>query len=156
MLNTDPAIRGCWNHRFRCPPFWLVVTSLDNWYLPVRWGAHIAFTHCTDVKMSAMASQITCVSIVCSAVCSGANQRKHQSSASLAFVTDGFPSQRASHEENISIWWRYHVNSPDISKAACVRRNRCWRTMREVLRSMMTTIISSHSTFVCLGRLFVA
>ena len=36
--------------------------------------------------MSAMAFQITVVSIVCSAVCSGADQRKHQSSASLAFV----------------------------------------------------------------------
>ena len=37
--------------------------------------------------MSAMASQITSVSIVCLNVCSGADQRKHQSSASLAFVT---------------------------------------------------------------------
>ena len=36
--------------------------------------------------MSAMASQITSVSIVCSTVYAGANQRKHQSSASLAFV----------------------------------------------------------------------
>ena len=36
--------------------------------------------------MSAMVSQITGVSIVCSTVCSGAHQRKHQSSASLAFV----------------------------------------------------------------------
>ena len=36
--------------------------------------------------MSAMASQITGVSIVCSTVGSGADQRKHQSSASLAFV----------------------------------------------------------------------
>ena len=40
----------------------------------------------TDVKMNAMASQITGVSIVCSTVCSGADQRKHQSIASLAFV----------------------------------------------------------------------
>ena len=41
-----------------------------------------------DVIMSAMASQITGVSIVCSVVCSfvQADQRKHQSSASLAFV----------------------------------------------------------------------
>ena len=38
------------------------------------------------VIMSAMASQITGVSMVCSAVCSGADQRKHQSSVSLAFV----------------------------------------------------------------------
>ena len=36
--------------------------------------------------MSAMASQIISVSIACSAVCSGTDQRKHQSSASLAFV----------------------------------------------------------------------
>ena len=36
--------------------------------------------------MSAMASQITGVSIVCSTVYLGAEQRKHQSSASLAFV----------------------------------------------------------------------
>ena len=37
--------------------------------------------------MSTMASQITSVSIVCSTVvCSGEDQRKHQSSASLAFV----------------------------------------------------------------------
>ena len=37
--------------------------------------------------MSAMASQITGVSIVCSKVCSDTDQRKHQSSASLAFVS---------------------------------------------------------------------
>ena len=42
--------------------------------------------------MSAMASQITGVSTVYSTVCSGADQRKHHSSASLAFV-------RAIH------WW---------------------------------------------------
>ena len=36
--------------------------------------------------MGAMASQITAVPIVCSTACSGADQRKHQSSASLAFV----------------------------------------------------------------------
>ena len=36
--------------------------------------------------MCAMASQITSVSIVYSTACSGTDQRKHQSSASLAFV----------------------------------------------------------------------
>ena len=39
-----------------------------------------------DVIMSAMASQITDVSFVCLTVCSGADQRRHQSSASLTFV----------------------------------------------------------------------
>ena len=42
--------------------------------------------HGGDVIMSAMASQFTDVSIVCSTVCLGTDQRKHQSSASLAFV----------------------------------------------------------------------
>ena len=42
--------------------------------------------HYSDVIMSAMASQITGVWMVCSTVCSGADQRKHQSSASLVFV----------------------------------------------------------------------
>ena len=42
--------------------------------------------HCSDVIMGAMASQITSLTIVYSTVCWGKDQRKHQSSASLAFV----------------------------------------------------------------------
>ena len=42
--------------------------------------------HYNDVIMGAMASQLTSLTIVYSTVCSGADQRKHQSSASLAFV----------------------------------------------------------------------
>ena len=42
--------------------------------------------HYYDVIMGAMASQITSLTIVYSTVYSGVDQRKHQSSASLAFV----------------------------------------------------------------------
>ena len=42
--------------------------------------------HYTDVTMSPMASQITSLGIVYSTVYSSADQRKHKSSASLAFV----------------------------------------------------------------------
>ena len=42
--------------------------------------------HYNDVTMDSIASQITSLTIVYSAVYSGADQRKHQSSASLAFV----------------------------------------------------------------------
>ena len=42
--------------------------------------------HYSDVIMSAMASQITGAYNVCSIVGSGADHRKHQNSASLAFV----------------------------------------------------------------------
>ena len=44
------------------------------------------FHHYNDVIMSAMASQITSLTIVYSTAYSGAGQREHQSSASLAFV----------------------------------------------------------------------
>ena len=60
-----------------------------------------------------MTSQIIAVSIVYTAVCLGANRRKHQSSASLAFVGEftgdqWIPAQRASNAENVSIRWRHH------------------------------------------------
>ena len=55
------------------------------------------FLHYNDVIMGAIASQITSLTIVYSTVYLGADQRKHQSSASLAFV-------RGIH--------RWSVNSP--------------------------------------------
>ena len=45
-----------------------------------------ASCHYRDAIMGAVASQITSLAIVYSTVYSGADQRKHQSSASLAFV----------------------------------------------------------------------
>ena len=79
-------------------------------------ATHIAETtthHSSDVIMSTMASQITGVTIVYSTVCSGEDQRKHQSSASLAFVRKftgdrWFPAQKATNAENVSIWWCHH------------------------------------------------
>ena len=47
---------------------------------------NIKQTHCSDVIMGALASQITSLTIVYSIVYSDADQTKHQSSASLAFV----------------------------------------------------------------------
>ena len=44
------------------------------------------FHHYNDVIMGVMVSKITSLSIVYSTIYSGADQRKHQSSASLAFV----------------------------------------------------------------------
>ena len=45
-------------------------------------------SHYCDVIIGAMASQITSLTSVCSTVYSDADQRKHQSSASLAFVRE--------------------------------------------------------------------
>ena len=62
----------------------------NSWYLP--WW-FVSIPHCMkwighydDVTMGAIASQITSLTIVYSTVYSGADQSKHQSSASLAFV----------------------------------------------------------------------
>ena len=65
--------------------------------------------------MGALASQITSLTIVYLTVYSDADQRKHQSSASLAFCagnspeTGECPAQMASYAENVSIWWRHHA-----------------------------------------------
>ena len=59
--------------------------------------------------MGAIVSQITSLTIVFSIVYSDTDQRKHQSSASLAFVRTGeFPAQMASYGENASIWSRHY------------------------------------------------
>ena len=53
--------------------------------------------------MGAMASQITSLTIAYSTVYPDADQRKHQSSASLAFVRGIHRGQMASNTENVSI-----------------------------------------------------
>ena len=64
----------------------LKIFTTSPWGQCVEDWIHDSSNHYSDVIMSAVASQITGVSIVCSTVCPGAHQRKHQSSASLAFV----------------------------------------------------------------------
>ena len=58
----------------------------EGWRGPPGGPCERRSIHYSDVIMSAMASQITGVSIVCSAFFSCADLRKHQSFASLAFV----------------------------------------------------------------------
>ena len=66
-----------------------------------------------------MASQITSLTIVYSTVYSDADQRKHQSSASLAFVrgmqrwlVNSPHKWPVTRTENVSIWWRHHGTLP--------------------------------------------
>ena len=92
--------------------------------------------------MGAMASQINSLGIVYSIVHSGADQRKHPSSASLAFVRGihrwpvNSPHKKASNAENVSIWWRHHGN--------------CWTVCITVL--YMTAIYREYAVF-CLDKL---
>ena len=66
--------------------------------------------------MSAMASQITSLTIVYSTVYSGVDQRKIHATGLCegnSPVTGEFPVQMASNAENVSIWWRHH--EPNIT-----------------------------------------
>ena len=66
-------------------PFCLGLNAL-LWPLDVLDGLPILNIHYNDVIMTTIASQITSLTVVYSIVYSDADQRKHQSSASLAFV----------------------------------------------------------------------
>ena len=60
---------------------------VDYWVYQRPWHRVNAIRHhYSDVIMNSMAYQITGVSIICTTVCSGADQRKHQSSSLLACV----------------------------------------------------------------------
>ena len=63
--------------------------------------------------MGGIASQIISLTIAYSTDYSGADQRKHQRSASPAFVRGIHrgPAQMASNVENVSIRWRHHDSS---------------------------------------------
>ena len=115
---TNPLFRvRSWNNGMRCMSFYILNVS--------EWRNHIKSFHTLpqlekwkschydDVIMGVIASQIISLTIVYSTVYSDAVQRKHQSSASLAFVCS---AQMASNAENVSIWWRHHDTDAIPSK----------------------------------------
>ena len=86
----------------KCPtcPMIFVNTEMLKFDCNFVWDEHLIWAlvpHYGDVIMNVIVPQITSVLIVNSTICSGADQRKHQSSVSLAFV-------RGIH------WWP--MNSP--------------------------------------------
>ena len=96
--------------------------SFKNFHLKMSSGKWRPFCLGLNVlnHYSTMASQITGVSIDCSTLCSGADQTKHQTSASLAFVRGihrwpvNSPHKgpvTSGNVENVSIWWRHRVKS---------------------------------------------
>ena len=94
-----------------------VILTTPKWHQDTVWRDNrVTFggLHYNDAIMSTMASEITSLSFVCLDVCSGGDQRKHQSSASLAFVRGihrwpvDYPHTRPSYAEFFSVWWRHH------------------------------------------------
>ena len=107
VQSIDESIKRIWRCRLQNAGFlsfrWFKESKIHNHFSPkmhrfhkklmcCTWRSNICWicpcllfaTYYSDVITSAMASQITSVSIVCSTVSSSANQRKHQSCTSLA------------------------------------------------------------------------
>ena len=94
---------------YKSPLFHKFYSTSSYPYTLIKQGVFATFwQHITDVIISAMASQTISPTSVYATVCSGADQRKHQSSALLAFVTGELPAQMASNAENVSIGRRHH------------------------------------------------
>ena len=95
--------------------------------------------HYDDVIMSTIASQITSLTVVYSTVYSGADQSKHQSSASLAFVwgihrgpvnsPHKWPVTRKKFpfDDVIMSWARHYIlyDFPGVTTAGCIKIDRC-------------------------------
>ena len=79
-LTQLDGIHSCRFESLRCPQISRQVAAATHW------NGHFEASHYIDVIMTTMASQITGLTIVYSTVYLDADQSKHQSSASLAFV----------------------------------------------------------------------
>ena len=94
----------------------ILSNSTRNFYRSISGSHQPVFTsyHYSDVRMSAMESQITGVSIVCSTVFIRRRSKKTSKLCVTGLcegnppITGGFPSQRAINAESVSIWWRHH------------------------------------------------
>ena len=78
VLPTPPRFGFCM-HNFWISPIACSIASTCQWH------------HYDDVIMTMLESQITSLTVVYSIVYTGVHQRKHQSSASLAFVREIHP-----------------------------------------------------------------
>ena len=99
--------------------------------------------HYNGVIMSAMATQITGILLVCSTVCSGADQRIHQISASLLAIVRGIhrwpmdsPHKRPVTRKMFPFWWRHHGR----------------RAIYVLLSNWCTNILMKLQSFFCSGR----
>ena len=110
-----------------------VHTSLNFVGLSLYTGEII---HYSNVIMSSMMSQITCVSAVCSIFCSDADQRKHQSSASLVFV-------RGIHRWPVDSLHKGPVNTRDTGD---LRRHGAWYNVTVVVWGNWTHGVQTEAT----------
>ena len=120
--------------------------------------------HCNNIIMSAIASQMTSRMIVYSTVYSGPDQRKHQSSASLAFVRGihrwpvnsphkGPVTRKCFHLMTSSCMWIYLLMSAMDApcRQAGVAQIRRGFPIRNISSSSIQEIIQDNSGPQCHG-----
>ena len=85
-VDTRIFIPTGWVHSvlYFCQLIWVFISIL-LFGIVIFWWTFLS-CHYSEIIMSVVASQNTGISSVCSTVCSGTDQRKHQSSMSLAFM----------------------------------------------------------------------
>ena len=108
----------------------LYLKELEEYMNPM---ANIQCCHYSDVIMGAMASQITGVSIVCSTVYAGVDQRKHQSSVSLAFV-------RGIHRWPVNSCEVHIKHHYELSDRTCIE----WVFARVLLLKLIWDVLCNH------------
>ena len=114
------SLKLIWN-RVLMSPHWTLEFIFYAMLMALRimaWQCHQRYYH--DVVMSAMASQITSLVIVYSTVYSSADQRKHEISASPAFVQEihrwpvNSPHKGPVMTKMFPFWWRHHGCDMDL------------------------------------------
>ena len=100
----------------------LLRESMSHHWFPLPKGEDAKYiSHYYDVLMSAIASQITSLTIVYSTIYSR-HRSKKTSKPRVTWPlcreftgTGEFPEQKASNAENVSIWWRHYAYDDDTA-----------------------------------------
>ena len=130
-----------WWRNHDAPVIWDIMV-LNNG-LSFLWNPAVDYI---DVTMSAMASQITSLTIVYSIVYSKRRSKKTSELRVTGLcegkspVTGEFPAQRASKEKNVSIWWRHHVfmlSMTAINKHVFGNQKKDWFSLTRVSRKLL-------------------
>ena len=121
-------------------------------------------THYNDVILSAMASRITSLAIVCSAIYFRRRSKKTSKLRATGLcagnspVTGEFPAQKASNAENVSIWWRHHdllsYANPEYGVATICHQVRCLPWGHLSLFHTATSLLIWYKMFQCCWELF--
>ena len=119
----------CDNKRYWIELNWIEL--MKRWYFVLQTDGWTTRKHYSDdiFIISAMASQITSITIVYSTVYLFMHRSKKTSKLRVTGLCEGnsplsseFPAQSASTAENVSIWWRYHAMiMPQESKGRAIK-----------------------------------